>query len=53
MNRIDKKRTVLVLLFIGLVSFSVRAQDPMDALKEIDFSKTSLKQGRKLFHAAT
>ncbi len=41
---IDKKRTVIVLVLIGLLSLTVRAQDPMDALKQIDFSKTSLKQ---------
>ena len=44
MIMIDKKRTVFVLVLIGLLSLTVRAQDPMDALKEIDFSKTSLKQ---------
>ena len=43
---IDKKRTVFVLVLIGLLSLTVRAQDPMDALRQIDFSKTSLKQAQ-------
>ena len=46
MSMIDKKRTVFVLVLIGLLSLTVRAQDPMDALKQIDFSKTSLKQAQ-------
>ena len=44
MSRIDMKRTVFVLLLIGLFSFIVQAQDPMATLKDLDFSKTSLKQ---------
>jgi hypothetical protein len=44
MSMIDKKRIVFVLVLIGLLSLTVRAQDPMDALRQIDFSKTSLKQ---------
>jgi hypothetical protein len=41
---IDRKKTVLLVLLIGLWSWTAVAQDPMDALKQIDFSKTSLKQ---------
>lgn len=41
---IDKKRTVFVLVLILVGSWTAVAQDPMDALKQIDFSKTSLKQ---------
>lgn len=31
------------LLLIALLAFSVNAQDPMDSLKELDFTKSSLK----------
>ena len=37
-------RRVLLLTFITLMSINVFAQDPMDPLKDLDFSKTSLKQ---------
>src|SRR6185503_7402095 len=37
-------RHVLLLAFIGLMSINVFAQNPMDPLKDLDFSKTSLKQ---------
>ena len=37
-------RHVLLLTFIALMSINVFAQDPMDPLKDLDFSKTSLKQ---------
>lgn len=46
MISIDMKKTVIAVLLIGLWSFTAIAQDPMDALKEIDFSKTSLKQAQ-------
>ena len=39
-------RHVLLLTFIALMSINVFAQDPMDPLKDLDFSKTSLKQGQ-------
>jgi hypothetical protein len=41
-----KTRHLLVVALIGFMSFAVRAQDTMDGLKELDFSKTSLKQGQ-------
>jgi YARHG domain len=34
------------LLLIALLAFPVNAQDPMDSLKELDFSKISLKQSQ-------
>src|SRR5678816_4871189 len=37
-------RHVLLLAFIVLMSINVFAQNPMDPLKDLDFSKTSLKQ---------
>ena len=41
-----KARHLLLLVLIGFMSFAVRAQDPIDGLKEIDFSKTSIKQSQ-------
>ena len=37
-------RLVLLLAVIALMSINVFAQNPMDPLKDLDFSKTSLKQ---------
>ena len=37
-------RRVLLLAVIALMSINVFAQNPMDPLKDLDFSKTSLKQ---------
>ena len=39
-------RHILLFLLMVLMSPTVRAQDPMDALKELDFKKTSLKQAQ-------
>jgi hypothetical protein len=39
-------RHVLVLAFITLLSVNVFAQDTIDPLKDLDFSKTSLKQNQ-------
>ena len=39
-------RLFLLLALIAVTSFNVFAQDTIDGLKEIDFSKTSLKQGQ-------
>ena len=41
---IMKTRHFLLLVLIGCLSLTVRAQDTMDGLKALDFSKTSLKQ---------
>ena len=41
---IMKTRHLPLILLIGIVSLTVRAQDTMDGLKELDFSKTSIKQ---------
>jgi hypothetical protein len=41
-----KTRHLLVLVLIGFMSFAVRAQDALDGLKELDFSKTSIKQAQ-------
>lgn len=43
-----RPRLFLLLALIALTSFNVFAQDTMDGLKELDFSKTSLKQGQVL-----
>ena len=43
---IMKTRHFLLLVLIGCLSLTVRAQDTMDGLKELDFSKTSLKQAQ-------
>jgi hypothetical protein len=37
-------RRFLLLTLISLISITARAQDTMDGLKELDFSKTSIKQ---------
>jgi len=37
-------KNILLVLLIALSSLTVLAQDPMDGLKALDFSKTSLKQ---------
>ena len=37
-------KSILLVLLIAFSSFTVLAQDPMDRLKALDFSKTSLKQ---------
>ena len=39
-------KKILLIVLIALSSVTVLAQDPMDALKEIDFRKTSLKQSQ-------
>jgi hypothetical protein len=39
-------RLFLLFALIALTSSSVFAQDPMDGLKEVDFSKTSIKQAQ-------
>jgi hypothetical protein len=39
-------RHLLVFVLIGIVTLTVRAQDPIDGLKELDFRKTSLKQAQ-------
>ncbi len=39
-------RLFLLLALIALTSFNVFAQDTMDGLKELDFSKTSIKQAQ-------
>ena len=41
---IDMKKTAVAVLLVGLTCLTAVAQDPMAALKEIDFSKTLLKQ---------
>jgi YARHG domain len=43
---IMKTRHLLVFVLIGIVSLTVRAQDTMDGLKDLEFSKTSLKQAQ-------
>ena len=43
---IMKTRHLVVIAFIGIVSLTVRAQDTMDGLKELDFSKSSIKQAQ-------
>ena len=37
-------RSLVLLALIAFVAIPAAAQDPMDALKDLDFSKTSLKQ---------
>ncbi|HEX7333985.1 MAG TPA: YARHG domain-containing protein [Pyrinomonadaceae bacterium] len=39
-------RSLVLLALIAFVSVPAAAQDPMDALKELDFRKTSLKQAQ-------
>ena len=39
-------RSLVLLALLALVSIPATAQDPMDALKELDFRKTSLKQAQ-------
>src|SRR5256885_15072003 len=39
-------RAFLLLTLLGLLSFTVHAQDTIDSFKEFDFSKTSLKQSQ-------
>jgi hypothetical protein len=39
-------RSLVLLVLIAFVAIPVVAQDPMDALKELDFKKTSLKQAQ-------
>ena len=39
-------RSLVLLALIGLVSIPAAAQDPMDALKDVDFRKTSLRQAQ-------
>ena len=39
-------RHLLLLMLMVLMSVTAAAQDPMDALKEVDFKKTSLKQAQ-------
>ncbi|HEU4873903.1 MAG TPA: YARHG domain-containing protein [Pyrinomonadaceae bacterium] len=39
-------RSLVLLALIALVTIPAAAQDPMDALKELDFRKTSLKQAQ-------
>lgn len=41
---IDMKKTAVAVLLVGLTCLTAVAQDPMAALKEVDFSKTLLKQ---------
>ncbi|HET6978026.1 MAG TPA: YARHG domain-containing protein [Pyrinomonadaceae bacterium] len=41
-----KTRHFLLLVLIGCLSLTARAQDTMDGLKDTDFSKTSLKQAQ-------
>jgi len=41
-----KTRHSLLLLLIGVLTFTARAQDTVDSLKDLDFSKTSLKQAQ-------
>ena len=43
---IMKTRHFLLLVLIGCLTLTVRAQDTMEALKALDFSKTSLKQAQ-------
>src|SRR5215208_2486763 len=45
MIRINMK-SILSLVLLVFASFTVRAQDTMDAFKDVDFSKTSLKQSQ-------
>src|ERR1044071_8719187 len=45
-DMITKPRYSLLLILIGFLSLTVRAQDTMDALKGLDFGKTSLKQAQ-------
>jgi YARHG domain len=45
MIRIDMKKTLLLFLFL-FAAVTVLAQDPMDALKALDFSKSSLRQSQ-------
>ena len=39
-------RSLILIALIALVSVTAAAQDPMDALKDLDFRKTSLKQAQ-------
>ena len=39
-------RSLVLLVLIAFVAIPAAAQDPMDALKELDFKKTSLKQAQ-------
>jgi hypothetical protein len=39
-------RSLVLLVLIAFVAIPVVAQDPMDAVKELDFKKTSLKQAQ-------
>src|ERR1044072_4985412 len=39
-------RSLVLLVLIALVSIPAVAQDPMDAFKELDFKKTSIKQAQ-------
>ncbi len=41
-----KTRHLLLLGLIGIIRFTARAQDTMDGLKELDFSKSSIKQAQ-------
>jgi hypothetical protein len=41
-----KTRYSLIVIVIGLVTVTARAQDAIDALKGIDFSKTTIKQSQ-------
>ncbi len=43
---IMKTRHVVLLALIALFGLTARAQDTMDGLKELDFSKTSIKQAQ-------
>ncbi|HEU4934197.1 MAG TPA: YARHG domain-containing protein [Pyrinomonadaceae bacterium] len=43
---IIKTRHLLIVVVIGIMSLTARAQDPLDGLKEFDFSKASLKQAQ-------
>ncbi len=43
---IIKTRHLLLLALVGIFGLTVRAQDTMDGLKALDFSKSSLKQGQ-------
>src|SRR6201988_3537911 len=41
-----RSRLFLLFLLIFLIAFNVFAQDTMDGLKDVDYSKTSLKQSQ-------
>src|SRR5215208_3396518 len=43
---IVRPRHFLLFALIGIFSVAASAQDPMDAFKELDFSKTSIKQAQ-------